>query len=88
MEENRILTILNQLELKSVYEIFNFFRFANFYYKFVKILLRIIYFFINITKKTSYKTKKNLALYKNNFLILEVYRFFYKLVATFNFLVF
>ena len=88
IEENCISTILNWPEPESVCEVQSFLGFANFYRQFVKEIFRIGNPLTDITKEAAQKTKKDLALWKKDFLTLEARRSFQELVATFTNLLF
>ncbi len=84
IEEDRISTILNWLEPESVCEVQSFLGFANFYRRFVKEFLRIAHPLTDTTKGELQRTKKDLFLWKEDFLKPEARRCFQELVATFT----
>ncbi len=76
MEENRIFTILNWPEPESVREVQSFLGFAHFYHRFVKRFSRIVHPLTNMTKAAATRTKKDLALWKKDFLTPKARRSF------------
>ncbi len=76
--------ILNWPEPESVCEVQSFLGFANFYCRFVKMFSRIAHPLTDTTKGETQRTKKDLALWKKDFLTPKACRSFQELVATFT----
>ena len=84
IEKDQISTIFNWPEPESVREVQSFLAFAKFHRWFVKSFSRIAHLLIVITRRVAERTKEEIALQKEIFLMLEACKSFQEFVATFT----
>ena len=84
MKKNHIITVLNWLKLKNIFEIQSFIDFTNFYRRFIKKKFCIAAELTSMLKNSKDVLKKKLILQISEFLISEIANFFHKLIWVFT----
>jgi len=84
MKKKRITVIFNWPEPESIKNIQTFFKFVNFYRRFICVFARITYNLIKMLKNSGIKTKKKQFVKINNYFSNEARKFFRELIKAFT----